>query len=144
MRFFLAGIMQGSHAGQQLYHQGYRDQLRQLLIDHIPSAEVYDPLADHRDSVNYDDQQGLGVFLRHNEMCSEVDVVVAFLPEASMGTAIEMWEAYRHNKIVVAISPLRHNWVVRFCSRQVFADVESFIAALKSGALQRSISQWSN
>ena len=36
------------------------------------------------------------MFERHNDMCREVDVVIAFVPEASMGTAIEMWEAYQH------------------------------------------------
>ena len=52
MRLFLAGIMQGSHLGQVLHRQGYRPRLKQLLADHLPDAEVYDPLADHQDSVN--------------------------------------------------------------------------------------------
>ena len=142
MRFFVAGIMQGSHLGEVLHHQGYRDQLTQLLAEHFPDAEVYDPLADHQDSLEYDDQQGRAVFLRHNEMCSDVDVVIAFVPEASMGTAIEMWEAFQHGKIVLTISPLAHNWVVRFCSHQVFSDFESFQAALCDGELQRRIAQW--
>ena len=123
MRFFIAGIMQGSHLGEVLHHQGYRDQVRQMLIEHYPNADVYDPLADHQNSLEYDDYQGREVFLHHNRMCREVDVVIAFVPEASMGTAIEMWEAYRHGKIVLAISPLVHNWVVRFCSHQVFGDL---------------------
>jgi hypothetical protein len=69
-------------------------------------------------------------------MCREVDVVIAFVPEASMGTAIEMWEAYQHGRMVVTISPLVHNWVIRFCSHRVFRDLESFEAALESGQLQ--------
>jgi hypothetical protein len=97
---------------------------------------VYDPLADHANSLEYDDLQGRGVFERHNAMCREVDVVIAFVPEASMGTAIEMWEAYQHGRIVVAISPLVHNWVIRFCSHRVFRDLDSFEAALETGHLQ--------
>lgn len=140
MRFFIAGIMQGSYAGERLHHQGYRDQLKQLLLNHYPDAAVYDPLSEHRDSLTYDDQRGREVFLQHNRMCGEVDVVIAFVPEASMGTAIEIWEAFRHGKVVIAITPLCHNWVIRFCSHAVFADLESFATALRSGELGRRIS----
>ena len=139
MRLFLAGIMQGSHLGQVLHHQGYRQRLKQLLADHLPDAEVYDPLADHQDSVEYGDEQGRRVFLEHNRMCGEVDVLLAFVPEASMGTGIEMWEAHRHGRIVVTISPLKHNWAVRFLSHQIFDDVEQFEQALVSGTLARTI-----
>lgn len=142
MRFFIAGIMQGSHAGERLHHQGYRQNLKQLLEDHFPHAVVYDPLSEHQNSLEYDDQQGRDVFLRHNRMCGEVDVVIAFVPEASMGTAIEMWEGFRQGKIVVTISPLRHNWVVRFCSHDVFPDLESFAAAVQTGELSRRMSAW--
>ncbi len=136
MRFFLAGIMQGSHVDDVLHHQGYRARLKRLLADHFPAAEVYDPLADHQDSLGYDDVRGREVFERHNAMCRTVDVVIAFVPEASMGTAIEMWEAHRHGRFVVAVSPLVHNWVVRFCSHRVYPDLEAFETALTSGHLQ--------
>ena len=36
MQFFLAGIMQGSHLGEVLHHQGYRERLKQLLAAHFP------------------------------------------------------------------------------------------------------------
>jgi hypothetical protein len=65
---------------------------------------------------------------------------VAFVPEASMGTAIEMWEAYEHGRgAVIAISPLVHNWAIRFCSHAVYADFDEFEAALASGDLRRRI-----
>lgn len=139
MRFFVAGIMQGSHLGEVLHYHGYRERLRQLLSEHFPEAEIYDPLDDHRDSLSYDDQRGREVFLGHNRMCAEVDVVVAFVPEASMGTGIEMWEAWRHGRTVWTISPMAHNWVIRFCSERVFADLDSFEAALREGELQRLV-----
>ncbi len=134
--------MQGSHLGEVLHHQGYREQLQRLLVEHFPGAEIYDPLADHRNSLDYDEQQGKQVFLRHNRMCGEVDVVIAFVPEASMGTAIEMWEASRQGKIVLTVSPLVHNWVVRFCSHEVFPDLESLALALQAGELQQRMNQW--
>ena len=139
MRFFLAGIMQGSHLGEVLHNQSYRSRIKRLLTEHIPRCQVYDPLADHQDSLNYDDAQAREVFLTHNRLCSEVDVLLAFVPEASMGTAIEMWEAHRHGAVVVAISPLVHNWAIKYCSHHVFADLESFEAGLLAGQVQQLI-----
>lgn len=139
MRIFLAGIMQGSHVEASLHNQAYRGRLRKLLHLHLPGAEVYDPLADHSDSLEYRDELAREVFLRHNRMCGEVDLVLAFAPEATMGTAIEMWEARRHGKLVVAISPLTHNWVIKFCSDLLFETVESFEQSLLSGDLAREL-----
>ncbi len=133
MRFFLAGIMQGSHLALTLHHQGYRGQLRALIERHVPDATVYDPLADHTGSLTYDEERGRGVFFHHCELCREVDVVLAFVPEASMGTAIEMWEAHRHGRVVVSVSPLVHNWVIKFLSDVHFTDVEALESALASG-----------
>jgi hypothetical protein len=135
MRLFLAGIMQGSHIDAVLHPQGYRQRLKSLLAAHLPEAEVYDPLADHVNSIGYDDDTGRRVFLHHNRMCREVDVLVAFLPQASMGTAIEMWEAWQHGAAVIAISPMTANWAVRFLSHHIYPDLESFETDLKSGRL---------
>ncbi len=142
MRFFLAGIMQGSRRDAALHTQDYRPRLQALLERHFRGAEVYDPLADHHNSLEYDDPTGREVFYRHNRLCREVDVVVAFVPEASMGTAIEMWEAHEHGRgVVITISPLAHNWAVRFCSHFVYADFASFEADLASGVLADRIAE---
>jgi hypothetical protein len=139
MQLFLAGIMQGSHTGAMLHDQGYRHRLKSLLAECLPEAKVYDPLAAHADSLNYDEARGREVFFAHNRMCREVDVLVAFVPEASMGTAIEMWEAYQHGAVVVSISPLEVNWAVRFLSHVRYRDAEQFEAALRDGRLAASI-----
>ena len=139
MRFFLAGIMQGSHLAATIHHQGYRQRIKELLATHFAGAEVYDPLADHAESLSYDDERGRSVFFHHCDLCREVDVVVAYLPEASMGTAIEMWEAHRHGRAVIAVSPMVHNWAVKFLSHAVYADLESLEQALASGAVAERI-----
>ena len=133
MRFFLAGIMQGSHAEAVLHDQDYRGRIKRLMLTHFADADVYDPLADHADSIDYDEATGRRVFFDHNMMCREVDVLLAFVPEASMGTAIEMWEAYQHGAAVIAISPLKLNWAVKFLSHALYTDVEQFEAAVQSG-----------
>ncbi len=135
MRFFLAGIMQGSHLAAAIHNQSYRAEIKQLLATHFPGAEIYDPLADHSDSLNYDDARGRSVFFHHNRLCREVDVVLAFIPEASMGTAIEMWEAHQSGRAVIAVSPMRHNWAVKFLSDELYADVNELRAAMESGRL---------
>ena len=141
MRFFLAGIMQGSLHTETLHDQSYREHLADLLRRHFPGADVYDPLANHSDSISYDDDLGREVFFGHNRLCREVDVVLAFVPEASMGTAIEMWEAHRHGRAVFAVSPMRHNWAVKFCSHEIFPDLDALEDSLTSGRLARRIAE---
>ncbi len=138
---FLAGILQGSLLEPALHDQQYRARIRAALARWLPQGELYDPLAAHRDSLYYDEQTGRRVFFEHNRMCREIDVLVAFVPQASMGTAIEMWEAYSHGAAVVTISPLEHNWAVRFLSHAVFTDLDQFEAALSSGQLRRRIEE---
>jgi hypothetical protein len=141
MRMFLAGIMQGSHRGAQLHDQQYRGRLKDLLAQHLPAAEIYDPLADHADSLEYGDDQGREVFMKHNRMCGEVDVVLAVVPAASMGTAIEMWEARRHGRVVITISPLANNWAVKFLSDEIYPDEQQFVAALTDGRLRSRLAE---
>lgn len=141
MRIFLAGIMQGSHLGTVLHNQDYRGRIKRLLVDHIAGANVYDPLADHQNSLNYDDELGRRVFMHHNRLCAEVDVLLAFVPEASMGTAIEMWQAHQHGRVVIAVSPLKHNWTVKFLSHQLYADFEELEAAVTSGEFARRVAE---
>lgn len=135
-RVFVAGVMQGSHREAVLHGQEYRRRLVELIEFHFPMAEVYDPLAGHRQSLDYDDRRGREVFLAHNSMCAEADLLVAYLPTASMGTAIEMWEAFRHGGMVVAISAMEHNWAIKFLSHVRYTDIDEFAAALARGEPQ--------
>lgn len=141
MKIFLAGIMQGSHRSAALHDQHYRGRLKELLTEHLTDAEVYDPLADHAKSLEYGDNKGRDVFYHHCEMCTETDVVIAFIPEASMGTAIEMWEASRNARAVITISPLVHNWVIKFVGHQNYTSEKTFLEALTSGELEAKIGE---
>jgi hypothetical protein len=142
MHIFFAGIMQGSHRETLLHDQDYRSRLHQLFTEHWPGCVLYDPFANHGTSLEYDDQTGRQVFLSHNRMCRVVDLVVAYIPDATMGTAIEMWEAHEHGRgAVVTISPLVHNWVVRFCSDAVYPDIAALESALASGELWSVVSE---
>jgi hypothetical protein len=133
--------MQGSLTAATLHAQDYRGHLRQLIEAHFPEADVYDPLADHADSIDYDATTGRDVFFGHNCMCREVDVLIAFVPEASMGTAIEMWEAYQHGAAVFTISPMVHNWAIKFLSHEIFETLEACEEAVVDGRMRRRIGE---
>jgi hypothetical protein len=124
MRFFLAGIMQGSHLAATIHNQDYRVRIKQLLGEYFPGADIYDPLADHAGSLGYDAERGRTVFFHHNRLCGEVDVVLAFVPEASMGTAVEMWEGHRNGK---------------FVSHARYTDLDEFEESLTSGRLAEKV-----
>ena len=136
VRVFIAGIMQGSRTEKQLHSQDYRTELTEFFRETMPELSVYDPFAKNQDSVNYGNEKGQETFLRHNRMCgTEIDLLVAYVPEASMGTAIEMWEAWKNGAVVISISEMTRNWVVRYLSHRIFPDMESFKASVKNGEL---------
>ena len=139
LTFFIAGIMQGSHITPEMHNQDYRTVIKGELQACLSHAEIYDPWANHKESLEYNDSEGRDVFLNHNRMCGEVDVLIAYVPTASMGTAIEMWEAYRNGKIVISISPLLENWAVKFLSNVVYKDLAEFTDAARKGELAKKI-----
>ena len=64
------------------------------------------------------------------EHAAASDLLIAYVPTASMGTALEMYVAHARGVPVVTISPLAENWVVRALSRRVYEDLGEFLAAL--------------
>lgn len=137
--FFIAGIIQGSIAHKGIHNQDYRDRLKTLLRRHFSEGNVYCPFDNHPDSVNYGPKKGENTFFDLMRRASDADVLIAYLPEASMGTAIEMWEAYRKKKVIIAITPLKKNWVVKYLSTAVFNDVSEFETFVESGELEKMI-----
>ena len=141
MRIFLAGIIQGSKRELEIHSQDYRQTLTDLLHQYIPEADVYDPFAENHDSVTYSDEKGRQVFFHHNALCREMDAIIAFVPEASMGTAIEIWEGWHHNVAIFIVTPLKTNWVVRFLSHRVYDSLEDLAADIRSGEFVRVVQQ---
>lgn len=135
MKWFIAGIMQGSIKTEHLHGQDYRGELSSMILRYFPDHVVFDPFEKHQDSIAYDDQTGKQVFMQHNRIASESDVLVAFVPEATMGTAIEMWEAWKNGVPVIAISEMCHSWAIKFTSHLLFNDLEQFESALKQGVI---------
>lgn len=130
---FIAGIIQGSRKDLQLHDQSYREVLKDLFKRYMPDYEVYCPVSNHPNCAEYSDEEATKTFLYHIELVRHAKLLVAYLPEASMGTAIEMWEAYNHNVPVWTITPMKHNWVVRITSTKIFRDIDELEEFLKRG-----------
>ena len=138
-RVFIGGIMQGSRRENVIDAQDYRQIIGQCLRSHLQHVEVIDPFELHPNSVAYDTTEARRTLIALAQTAGQADAAVVYVPEASMGTALEMWEAYRGGKPIFAISPLVYNWVVRCLATRVFADLEEFCAFVASGDFERSL-----
>jgi len=135
VEIFLAGIIQGSIADERIHQQDYRDRLKCALRRALPEATLFCPIENHPNSLGYSFAKGRDVFRFLVDKAARSDVLLAFVPEASMGTAIEMWEAYNRGKLVIAISPLKKNWAIKFLSHRIFGTLEEFEGFVASGGL---------
>jgi hypothetical protein len=135
VRFFVAGIMQGSRQDDEICDQDYRASVRNIISLKYPEAEVVCPMELYPDSVGYGYEEGKATFLDLAHRAAQADVLVAYLPEASMGSAIEMWHAHTAGARILSISPMGDNWVIKFLSDRVFASMEDFEEFIASDGL---------
>jgi hypothetical protein len=138
LRIFLAGIIQGS-LPDAIEPQDYRGPVIKALREAFPDAEIYDPVAEYPDSLDFHDEQAEAVFFDLMRRAGETDLLVAYVPSASMGTAIEIWNAYHAGRPVVVIGPLRRNWVIRFCADHVCDGLDDFAGFAADGGLARLV-----
>jgi len=139
MKVFVGGIMQGSRRGSGIDDQDYRQAIAEAVVGRYPGAEIVDPNELHPDGVDYDDEQARKTLLELLDLAAQADLVVAYAPQASMGTAIEMWQGFQAGAPVVTISPMTANWVVRFVSSVVLPDLAAFRAWLAAGGLDKLV-----
>jgi hypothetical protein len=139
MKVFLAGIIQGSIAEARIHSQDWRGPIKKALARHCPGADVYCHFARHPGSIAYGMPKIRRTLADGIARAAHCDLLVAYLPSASMGTAIEMHEAARGGAVVLTITPMAANWVVRAYSDRVFKRVEEFEEFLAAGKLARLI-----
>ena len=135
LNVFLAGIMQGSHAEMKIHDQDWRGPIKRALAEHAPEAEVYDHFEHHPRSAGYEMPEIAETLADGIARVAACDVLVAYVPGASMGTAVEMYEAARNGAVVLTVSPLAANWVLLVYSDRTFADVAGLEAFLAAGGL---------
>lgn len=135
MKIFLAGIIQGSKIEEAIHEQDWREPIRISLEEHLPDAEIYCHYSQHPNSLTYTGEKIRATFEDGVTRARNADILIAYLPSASMGTAIEMYEAWQAGAIVLTISPMAANWVIRLYSHEIFPDTQSFAAYMRSGKL---------
>ncbi|MDH4223466.1 MAG: hypothetical protein OEV55_08005 [candidate division Zixibacteria bacterium] len=128
---FIAGIIQGSKKGKVLHNQDYRKDLKKILNKYFFEAKIIDPVSVHPGSAFYTYETGREVFHKSIKEALSSDLVIAYLPEASMGTAVEMWECYKKKVPVWTISPLKENWAIKFLSQKIFCTLKELDNYLK-------------
>ncbi len=135
LRVFIAGVIQGSRSGKTVSDQNYRQIIAQVLKENMHGVEIVDPWVIYPHGEAYSTEQAREAFIESSALARDMDVLVAYLPEASMGTAVEIWEAYQAGVPVFSISPLLENWVVKLFSSQVFPTLEAFQTFITDGGL---------
>ena len=137
--FFIAGIIQGSIADLAVHAQDYRREIRNIIERYVEGARVYCPFENHPNSLEYDNETASRVFFDHVAMAAKTDMLITFLPEASMGTAVEMYAANQAGRAVVTISPLEANWAVKFLPEVLLGDLDKFEEYVRSGAFKEGL-----
>jgi len=137
MHVFIAGVMQANRDDNKLESQNYRTRITNVLQEHVPNVQITDPWALHPNGVNYEPEQASRTFISMTKRAAEADVLLAYLPLPSMGTAMEMWEAYRAGAYIVAVSPFEHHWAIRFTSDEMLGDLDELIRAIENGRWQQ-------
>ena len=129
-KVFIAGVMQGNRKDGLIYSQGYRKKISGLLHDIDPTIEVIDPDKTDPERLNYSDKQAKKMFFKYCDIASRVNLLISYLPSASMGSAIEMWSAYNSRVPIIVISPLKNNWVIKLLSVKVYVSIKELIVVL--------------
>jgi hypothetical protein len=139
MKIFIGGVMQGTRHDDQIDSQTYRVRIAEAFQQYDPEIGIIDPWALNPNSVKYEDGLARDTFLSMTRKVKEADLMIAYLPQVSMGTAMEMWEAYNAGIYIVAVTPYLHHWAVRFTANEILPDLDALLADIKNGRLPHLI-----
>jgi hypothetical protein len=135
-RLFIGGIMQGSIREMAVHDQDYREVIGGIVRRYHPEVTIVDPRALHPDSVRYGREEAIDTFLAMLDEAAAADVLIAYLPEASLGTALEIWRAHEAGKPVLVISPMANNWMLWATATRVLPDLRAFETYVAGGGLE--------
>ena len=133
MHVFIAGVMQADRRDNQIESQDYRARIAGALQAAVPNVKITDPFALNPNSVYYGEEQARNTFLTMTKKAGEADLLIAYLPQVSMGTAMEMWEAYQAGVYIIAVTPHIHHWAIRFTANEILPDLDSLLETIQNG-----------
>jgi len=127
MKVFIAGIMQGNRKDKLIYSQDYRRIITNKLAELFESVDVIDPDRTDPERLTYTHEQAKEMFFKYCTIAGEADLLIAYIPEASMGSAVEMWMAYQAKIPIITISTMNSNWVVKLLSNVIYESLDEFL-----------------
>ena len=129
--------MQGARLDDKLDDQNYRVRIAEALQRHLPTVRISDPWALNPGSINYDEAKARRTFLDMTTLAGKADLLIAYLPTVSMGTAMEMWQAFQADTYIVAVTNHVHHWAIRFTADEILPDLDSLLAKIEDGTYSR-------
>jgi hypothetical protein len=133
MHVFIAGVMQGERLDDQVDDQQYRVRIAEALQTHLPDVQISDPWAMNPGSVDYDEVRARRTFLDMTALAGKADLLIAYLPTMSMGTAMEMWQAHQSEAYIIAVTQHVHHWAIRFTADEILPDLDTLLAKIENG-----------
>lgn len=153
--YFLSGVMQGKKADGEgiegTVNQDYRGQIKAVVLAADPSATVVEPWdlvggfvqstypeGTPQSDMFRDDAHVRQAFQICVDAAAKADVVISYLPEASMGSAVEIHSARATGRKVLVVAPgsMAGNWVVRSYADRTFASIDDLGAFLMADIAQ--------
>lgn len=132
MKVFIAGVMQGNRKDKLIYSQDYRRIITYKLNELFESVDVIDPDKTDPQRLTYTHEQAKEMFFKYCTIAGEADLLIAYIPEASMGSAVEMWLAFQARIPIVTISTMNSNWVVKLLSNVIYENLDDFLEEFNS------------
>lgn len=105
MKIYLSGPIFGRPSSEST---GWRNNMKKLLSD----CEFLDPVDDGYVDADHPDKFD-AIVDGDIQAITDCDVVIAMVPRPSIGTSMELWEAYRQGKTVIVITILEHAWLYK-------------------------------
>lgn len=136
MKVFIAGVMQGNKKNDRIHNQNYRKEIVKALGYLTDNLEIIGTSINSSDRSKLTDKQASEIFFNSCFAVRKADVVIVYVPEASMGTAVEMWEAWKNNVPIITISQLKYNWVIKLLSTKLYSTIAELSQGIKAGDLQ--------
>ena len=137
MKIFIAGIMQGNRKDELIHSQDYRKIISNKLSKIVGNVEVVDPDKTDPNRLSYSHEQAKEMFFKYCRIAGKADLLIAYIPEASMGSAVEMWMAYKARIPIVTISTMKSNWVIKLLSSEIYETLEEFTENFDSNMLKK-------
>lgn len=137
--FYISGMMQGSQNGLRIHDQRYRIEIKTAIKTFFPESKIVCPFEIFSSRKNIFSKNIEKEFTKMVELAGQADVVISFIPEASMGSAVEIWTAHNKGRIVIAISKMKNNWLLISGADIIIPSIKALYNLFKNGWLEKKL-----